>query len=140
MKNRTPLRKLNQATSETESVKRQATAKIGRAASGTESKTAIFRPALIQILNTYIYLAMVSRFSGALRTIGKNTEKTTGADLALWTLEAYMGKPRSTVNNCIGRNRVPMEYWVQLVDAATSRDIPLTYGHLAKGVAKGVVH
>lgn len=47
-----------------------------------------------------------------------------------------MGKPYSTVNNWIARGRVPMEYWVELVDAATSRDIPLTYGQLAKGVAK----
>lgn len=51
-------------------------------------------------------------------------------------LASDMGKPYSTVNNWIARSRVPMEYWVELVDAATSRDIPLTYGQLAKGVAK----
>jgi len=60
--------------------------------------------------------------------------------LRLWPsladLADDMGKPYSTVNNWMARNRVPMEYWVRLVDAAACRDIPLTYGQLAKGVAK----
>ena len=68
-------------------------------------------------------------------------EKGSHADLlsqwpSIGMLAGDMGKPYTTVNNWIGRSRVPMEYWVRLVDAAACRDIPLTYGQLAKGVAK----
>ena len=48
-----------------------------------------------------------------------------------------VGKPRSTVNNWIARNRVPVDHWPRLIEAAAVRDISLTYGELAKAAQEG---
>ena len=58
MKNKPQLSELNLAVIRIESVIHLSVHKSTPADSNSESKTAIFRPALIQILNTYIDLAI----------------------------------------------------------------------------------